>query len=75
MQGIRRRAFVMATAGAITSTMMKPSRASSASDKVVVGVIGLGGQGQSHLKSFLSMPNVEVAYVCDVDSKTISNRR
>jgi len=47
-----------------------PVMASAApSDKVVVGIIGLGGQGRAHVKSFAGLPNVEVAYLCDVDDK------
>ncbi|MFN7806691.1 MAG: gfo/Idh/MocA family oxidoreductase, partial [Planctomycetaceae bacterium] len=38
-------------------------------DKVVVGIIGLGGQGRSHVKSYAGLPNVEVAYLCDVADK------
>jgi predicted dehydrogenase len=37
-------------------------------DKVLIGVCGFHNKGMDHLKSYLSLPNVEVAYVCDVDS-------
>ncbi len=40
-------------------------------DKVLIGVCGFHNKGMDHLKSFLSLPNVEVAYVCDVDSKML----
>jgi len=37
--------------------------------KVRVGVIGVGGMGRAHLKSYLALPNVEVTAVCDVDEE------
>ena len=40
----------------------------SASDKVVVGIMGLS-RGRSLAVSFAKRPNVEVKYVCDVDIK------
>jgi predicted dehydrogenase len=35
--------------------------------KLVVGIMGTGGRGTEHAKSFAKQANVEVAYVCDVD--------
>ncbi len=37
-----------------------------ANDKIVVGIIGLGGRGKGHVKSFSSYPDVEIGAVCDV---------
>jgi predicted dehydrogenase len=39
----------------------------SANDKLVVGLIGCGGRGAGDAARFKQMPNVELAYVCDVD--------
>lgn len=39
--------------------------------KIVVGVMGLG-RGRAHIEGFLSVPNVEIAYVCDVDDKRLA---
>ena len=36
-------------------------------DKIVVGLIGCGGRGTHDAGLFKKTPNVEVAYVCDVD--------
>ena len=41
----------------------------SAGEKIVVGIMGMGTRGPQLAKGFLSQPNVEVAYVCDVDSQ------
>lgn len=39
-----------------------------ANERLVVGVIGCGGMGMAHCKSLAAMPDVKVAYVCDIDS-------
>jgi predicted dehydrogenase len=38
----------------------------AASDKVVIGFIGVGGRGSFLLSVFLQRPDVEIAYICDV---------
>lgn len=67
----QRREFLQATAGAVTAASVMTAAAgtvrAAANDKVVIGMIGTGGQGRNHLASYRSLPNVEVAYVCDVD--------
>lgn len=37
-------------------------------DKVRVAVIGCHNRGMDHLSGYMALPNVEIAYVCDVDS-------
>jgi predicted dehydrogenase len=44
----------------------------AASDKVVVGIMGMGGRGMGHVKTFGQQPGVEVAYVCDVDQHRVA---
>ncbi len=41
----------------------------SGSDRVVVGIMGTGGRGQSLASTFQKQKGVEVAYVCDVDKR------
>jgi predicted dehydrogenase len=41
------------------------------SNKVVVGVMGVYSRGAYLAKSFAELPNVEVAYLCDVEEKAI----
>jgi hypothetical protein len=38
-----------------------------ANDRVRIGVVGIRGMGQAHIKEFSGIPNVEVAALCDVD--------
>ena len=42
--------------------------AANAQDKLVMGWIGCGGQATNLLKSFISQPDVAVAYVCDPET-------
>jgi len=39
-----------------------------ANDKVKIAVIGLRGMGQTHIKQYQDLENVEVVAICDVDS-------
>ncbi len=41
----------------------------SAADKVVIAIIGVRGQGRGLTNEFASLPDVEIAYLCDVDSR------
>ena len=36
-------------------------------DQIVLGMIGVGGQGTSRLRQFLSQPDVRIGAICDVD--------
>ncbi len=43
------------------------------SNKVVLAVSGVNSRGAYLAKSFSQLPNVEVAYICDVEEKAIAN--
>src|SRR6266498_4957581 len=43
------------------------------SNKVILAVMGVNSRGAYLAKSFASLPNVEVAYICDVEDKAIQN--
>jgi predicted dehydrogenase len=64
-----RRIFIeRASAGALAISSLAASRAhAGANDKIVVGLIGCGGRGTHDAGLFQKTPNVELAYVCDVD--------
>jgi predicted dehydrogenase len=71
-----RRQFLQQTvaAGAGLMTLGVPFSARSAESpnkKLVIGVMGTNGRGMAHISSFLSLPNTEIAYVCDVDSRAL----
>lgn len=49
-------------------------RVIGANDTVRVGVCGIKGRGGSHIDEFASMPNVQVSYLIDVDTKQFDRR-
>jgi predicted dehydrogenase len=53
--------------GAVISRL---TAAEKPSNKVRVGIMGLG-RGTAHIGAYCSLPGVEVAYVCDVDSRRL----
>jgi predicted dehydrogenase len=64
---MNRRTF-LATSAAVGLGLSATARAVGANERVVVGVMGTGGRGAGLAQSFQALPNVEVAYVCDVDA-------
>lgn len=66
---IDRRNFIRsASLGALGFTLL-PSLygKAAASDRIRVAHIGLGGMGNSHMRWFANLPEVEIAALCDVD--------
>jgi predicted dehydrogenase len=70
---------MFAAAAAVTATSAtsifaedKPSK--SPGEKLGVAVVGCGGRGSDHLKSFASRPDTEVLYVVDVDERIAQSR-
>ena len=49
-------------------------RVLGANDRVRIAVAGVNGRGQSHLKGFGQMKDVEVAYLVDPDSRLFASR-
>jgi predicted dehydrogenase len=43
------------------------------SDRVRVGIVGLRARGESHIKGYAALPNVEIAALCDIDDKVLSD--
>lgn len=64
----RRRFLQMASA---TPLLAAPVWAAtkSPSEALVIGIMGMGGRGSDHLRTFGALPGVEIAYVCDVDQR------
>ncbi|MEM1443226.1 MAG: Gfo/Idh/MocA family oxidoreductase [Verrucomicrobiota bacterium] len=65
-----RRSFLKQTSliagAAATGPNLLLGQAKGANERLRVGVMGLQ-RGRGHIKSFLDVPNVEVAYLCEVD--------
>jgi len=71
-QGTSRRKFLKGSAAAvaapyfITSTALGGGGRAPASERIVMGAIGLGSRGRGDLGAFLRRGDVQVAAVCDV---------
>jgi len=46
----------------------------SPNDTIRVACVGVKAQGNSHIREYLKMPNVEIAAICDVDEKVRNQR-
>ena len=66
---MKRRTFLGAAAGAGLASSQ--SRAVAASDKVSIGMVGVGGRGRGLLGTFSSLPDVNVSYLCDADQASL----
>jgi len=62
----------MSTAAAAGTAAMKG--APSINDTVRVACVGIRGQGNSHIREYSAMPNVEIAALCDVDENVLNKR-
>lgn len=62
-------------AGAVAAAgLLRPDRVLGANDRVRVAVIGLRGRGFDHLRTYRTIPGVEIAAVCDVDENVMATR-
>lgn len=59
--------------GAAALSFTNVSRGEGANDKIILGIIGPGGQGTSLYRTFLAQPDVEIAYMCDVDEHRLAD--
>src|SRR5262249_54161670 len=75
MPEIARREFLQAAAVGTVAFLNDRAASAAATDKIVVGIIGTGGQGRGAVKSYSTLPNVEVAYVCDVDDARLAEAK
>ena len=62
---MNRRSFVMSSASAAAAQVVQSTR--SPNDTVRIAVVGCGGRGASHMNSWISQPNVQLAALVDVD--------
>jgi predicted dehydrogenase len=49
-------------------------RVLGANDRVRVGIVGLRGRGENHIRGYGALPNVEIAALCDIDDSVMSQR-
>jgi predicted dehydrogenase len=66
MSDSSRRTFLAAGAAAFSL-----GRVLGANDKVNVGIIGIGGRGNDHIKAYATLPNARIAALCDVNQSNL----
>ncbi|MBP7051287.1 MAG: Gfo/Idh/MocA family oxidoreductase [Phycisphaerae bacterium] len=76
MASVNRRTFLKGSLGTAAMVAVLPQRDSlAANDKVVLGVMGVGGRGRQVAQMFASRPDVEIAWLCDPDSRRLGPAR
>jgi predicted dehydrogenase len=76
MDTLIRLAFLRSSLGVAGTVALWPSaRALGANDKIVMGVMGLGGRGTYLAEKFAERPDVEVAYLCDPNTRRFARAR
>src|ERR1022692_383659 len=78
MSKLTRREFAKGTIAAMATITVAGTKSSGnvigANDTVRVAVAGLNARGASHVGAYVGMPNVEIAYLVDPDSRTYNRR-
>jgi predicted dehydrogenase len=70
MESMNRRGFLKGSAGAAAAFTFLPSGiTSSAENKVVLGIMGVGGRGRALLTSLVKRSDVKIKYICDADTR------
>ncbi|MBL9198870.1 MAG: Gfo/Idh/MocA family oxidoreductase [Opitutaceae bacterium] len=78
LRPLSRRSFVQAMLAAGVAPLVVPARllgAAAPSNKITVGVIGVGAQGHGDMRNFLSQDDVRVTAICDVNQRNLDRAR
>ena len=69
MQALHRRRFLACSAAPLALTALSRSNIVGANDKVVMGIMGVGGRGCGLLGHFVKRTDVQLKYICDADAR------
>jgi predicted dehydrogenase len=75
MNTSNRRRFLRDTAlltGTVALSSPPSLHAQGANDRLRLGIIGPGGMGLNHLRTFATYPDVQIAFVCDPDAERLA---
>ncbi|HUV64643.1 MAG TPA: Gfo/Idh/MocA family oxidoreductase [Sedimentisphaerales bacterium] len=76
MRPLNRREFMKGSIGAaVTFAAFSQTAVRGANEKVIVGVMGLGGRGTQLAEKFAQRSDVEIAYLCDADTRRFARAR
>ena len=65
---LSRRSFLVGSTAVAASTLVTP-KAMAANDRMNVGFIGVGGRGGGNLKTMEATNSINVAAICDIDTR------
>ena len=60
-----RRTFIAA------GTAFSLGRVLGANDKINIGIVGIGGRGNDHIKGYATLPNARIAALCDINQAAL----
>ncbi|MFC1558281.1 Gfo/Idh/MocA family protein [candidate division KSB1 bacterium] len=66
---LNRRKFIKGAVGAVALTALSQKEIIGANDKIRIGVMALGGRGIYLIENLVKRSDVEIAYICDADTK------
>ncbi|MHC4369133.1 MAG: Gfo/Idh/MocA family protein [Planctomycetota bacterium] len=76
MRSLNRREFMRGTVGAAAALAgVSQCKVRGANDKIVIGVMGLGGRGTYLAESFALRSDAEIAYLCDANTRRFARAR
>src|SRR5687767_14262032 len=70
---MNRRHFVISSAAAASASFASSAQAAP-SDTLHIAVVGLRGQGNSRIRAYSGMKDVEIAALCDIDESILDKR-
>ena len=70
MESMNRRGFLKGSVGAATAfTVLPAGGTSAAQNKVVLGIMGVGGRGRALMTSLVKRSDIKIKYICDADTR------
>jgi predicted dehydrogenase len=70
MKSVNRRDFLKGSVSVATAfTVLPAGKGASAANKVVLGIMGVGGRGRALLTSLVKRSDVKIKYICDADTR------
>lgn len=75
MKTINRREFVGTIGAASAFTIISPVKSIASTEKIKVGIMGLGGRGRFLAERFVQREDVDIVYLCDVNKRRFSHAR
>ncbi|MCP4613388.1 MAG: Gfo/Idh/MocA family oxidoreductase [Planctomycetes bacterium] len=71
MKSLNRRDFMKDSIGAAASfTILSQATGMAANNKVVLGIMGVGGRGRALLDSLVKRKDIKIKYICDADTRS-----